>query len=613
MRVLVCIKQVPNVANLRIDPVTKRLLREGVPLEVNSFDVRAVHFAVQLRNAGQASEVVVVTLGPPPARAALEYCLALGADRAVHLCDSAFAGSDVLATARALAGIVRAIQPGLVLCGRYSVDAETAQLGPELATLLGFPCLAQAQRITEDPGSSGHFLVECETDDGVLRVRAATPFLATTTEGIAPEVFPSQADLEAARSKPVRTLSAAEAGIDPREVGNDGSPTRVEDLVELPVQRLQRKLDEGVLEDQVRELARTLVAEYGLFGDWKIEPTRSLAPLPEKAPCQTSGRILVVADSYARGGPRVTREILGRAGQLARALRGSVGLVLTASRDDEGSEWSRYGVDQLFLVRSEKQSVWPWELVRIVSSLIESWQPEIVLFPSTWFGRSVAAGVAADKGLGLSADCIDLGLDENGRLLQFKPAFGGTIAAVITCRTLPAMATVRPGVFPVPDTAPVRSCAVSPIAVSSTASSVEIVASQEIPDSGSALDEADIVVGVGMGVVPDGLPLLREFAGYLGAPLCTTRDVVDAGWLPRHLQVGLTGRSIAPKLYVAVGIRGAFEHVVGFRRAGLVVAINRNPRALIFRHADFGIVGDYRTAIPLLKAALEEARVEHGR
>jgi electron transfer flavoprotein alpha subunit len=127
------------------------------------------------------------------------------------------------------------------------------------------------------------------------------------------------------------------------------------------------------------------------------------------------------------------------------------------------------------------------------------------------------------------------------------------------------------------------------------------------------LDEADIVVGVGMGVVPDGLPLLREFAGYLSAPLCTTRDVVDAGWLPRHLQVGLTGRSIAPKLYVAVGIRGAFEHVVGFRRAGLVVAINRNPRALIFRHADFGIVGDYRTAIPLLKAALEEARVEHGR
>ena len=135
MRIAVCIKQVPVVSALQFDPVSKTLKREGVRSETSSFDVRALLKAIELR-AAHGGEVVVVTMGPPQAREALVECLALGADRALHLCDRAFAGADTLATARALAAALRGEAFDLILCGRNSVDAETGQVGPELAELL---------------------------------------------------------------------------------------------------------------------------------------------------------------------------------------------------------------------------------------------------------------------------------------------------------------------------------------------------------------------------------------------------------------------------------------------------------------------------------------------
>jgi electron transfer flavoprotein alpha subunit len=125
------------------------------------------------------------------------------------------------------------------------------------------------------------------------------------------------------------------------------------------------------------------------------------------------------------------------------------------------------------------------------------------------------------------------------------------------------------------------------------------------------LDDADVVIGVGKGVGgPAGLASIGALARVLEAPICTTRDVTDAGWLPKQLQVGLTGRAIAPRLYVAIGVRGAFEHTVGIRRAGLVVAINRSAKAPIFKVADYGIAADYADVVPLLAERLLEVKRE---
>src|SRR5262245_1827420 len=149
MRYAVCVKYVPVLSALRFDPATRRLVRDGVRGEASSFDVRALLGALRLR-ADHGGEVMVLTMGPPAAREALQHCLALGADRALHLCDPALAGSDTLATARALAAVLRRERSDVVLLGRASVDAETGQVGPELAELLDLPQATAARRLSLD-------------------------------------------------------------------------------------------------------------------------------------------------------------------------------------------------------------------------------------------------------------------------------------------------------------------------------------------------------------------------------------------------------------------------------------------------------------------------------
>src|SRR5215813_11335828 len=146
MKTLVLIKQVPVVSAMKLDPETKTLKREGVPSEVSSFDIRALLKAIELRHS-LGGEVVVLTMGPPQAKAALEHCLAAGADRAIHLVDRAFAGSDTLATARALALALRHESYDIIFCGKYSVDAETGQVGPELAEMLDLPQVTGVTRL----------------------------------------------------------------------------------------------------------------------------------------------------------------------------------------------------------------------------------------------------------------------------------------------------------------------------------------------------------------------------------------------------------------------------------------------------------------------------------
>jgi electron transfer flavoprotein alpha subunit len=161
---------------------------------------------------------------------------------------------------------------------------------------------------------------------------------------------------------------------------------------------------------------------------------------------------------------------------------------------------------------------------------------------------------------------------------------------------------------------PNRQARVERLQLDAAVTSRVSVVSQTGEEAGkaAALDSAEIAIGVGKGIGGTAnLPVIEKLADALGgAPLAATRDIVDLGWIHRQHQVGLTGRAIAPKLYFAVGIRGAFEHTVGIRRAGIIVAINKNAKALIFQNADFGIVGDYAEVVPLLTAALQEAKVQ---
>ena len=611
MKSIVLVKQVPMVSAMKLDPETKTLQREGVPSEVSSFDVRGLLKALELRDE-HGGEVVALTMGPPQAEEALRYCLALGADRAVHLTDRAFAGADTLATARTLALACEQEGYDLILCGRHSTDAETGQVGPEIAELLDIPQVTGVAALTLD--TDGKTLrVERETDSGFDTLDCPLPALVSATEDLAPERFPRKAERQAAQEKPVETVTASGLSADLSRFGAAGSPTWVESVQTVEDNRENRVL-EGELPEQIDTLVQSLLAR-GLFGTWTDDGTadekkvRSADPEPGKA-------IWVVAETLGDTLRPVSFELLGKAVELSAQYGGEVGAVLIGnSLDSHITPLAEYGADVVYRAEDARLACYDTDLyAALLSQAVQAHKPQVVLLGSTALGRDLAPRVAARLGLGLTGDCVDLEVDNQGRLLQLKPAFGGNIVAPILSKTTPAMATVRPGMLSPSQPVAGRQARVERLTLENAVHSRVQLVSQTGADAAkaAALDAADIAIGVGKGIGgPENLPVIEHLADVLGGvPLASTRDISDLGWLPRQHQVGITGRAIAPKLYFAIGIRGAFEHMVGLRKAGTIVAINIKAKAPIFKTADLGIVGDYAEVVPLLTEALRKAKAE---
>ncbi len=610
MKIIVLIKQVPVVSAMKLDPETKTLKREGVPSEVSSFDVRALLKAVELRGA-HGGEVVAMTMGPPQARAALEHCLALGADRGLHLVDRAFAGADTLATARALAFALKKEGYDLILCGRYSTDAETGQVGPEVAELLDLPQVTAVRTLTVNGQT---ITVERETDSGFETVACALPALLSATEDLAPEKFPNKADREKAKEKPIQELTASDLSSDLSLFGVAGSPTWVESVQTVEVAR-EKKILEGELSAQVDTLVQRLL-EYGLYGKWKGDDSAGGGQVSRKPAGGKS--VWVVAETTGETLLPVTLELLGKANELAAKYNGEVGVLLLGwGVDQHVATLAIHGADVVYLAQDRRLEQYSTDIyTALLTKAIQEQKPGVVLFGSTTFGRDLAPRIAARLKLGLTGDCVDLDMNDKGQLLQYKPAFGGNIVAPVLSHTSPEMATVRPGMLKKAQPNPARQARVEMLWPDDAVASRVKILSQTGSDAGkaAALDSAEISIGIGKGIGGvANFPLIEQLAEALGgAPLAATRDIVDLGWLPRQHQVGLTGRAISPKLYFAIGIRGAFEHTVGIRRAGLVVAINKNQKAPIFQNADIGIIGDYAEVAPLLTAKLQAAKASRS-
>jgi electron transfer flavoprotein alpha subunit len=610
MKLVVLIKQVPVVSAMRFDAGTRRLVREGVPTEVSAFDVRAVVKALELRQA-PGDEVVVMTMGPPDARAALLHCLALGADRAIHLVDRAFAGADTLATARVLAAALRHEGFDLVLCGRQSADAETGQVGPEVAELLDVAQVTGAHRLTIDRDAR-RVIAEREIDDGYESVDAPLPALVTAAEDLAPERFPTKVGREDAKAKPIAEVGAADLGLAPAEVGAAGSPTRVDGLEIVDSARAGRIIEAPSPVEAVERLVEELVARRLL--DPGQAAAALLPPAPDAPRPLRGPAYWVVAAACGSGVGRASVELLAKASELAEQGGGHTAAVLLGGPGVAAhvDEVAAHGADVAYVAESPLLAPYVTEpYTALLATAIGRHRPAAVLVPATALGRDLAPRVAARLGLGLTGDCIDLGLADDGRVVQYKPAFGGNVVAPIRSRTAPDFATVRPGMLSA--RAPNRARRISSVrwTTDDLRPSRVTVRGRTGADASDAarLDSTGTVIGVGKGIgAAENLRIVRRLAAALDAPLAATRDVTDLGWLPRQHQVGLTGRAIAPRLYVAVAIRGAPEHVVGVRRAGFVVAINTSAKAPIFKHADVGIVADYAEVIPALVAAIERRR-----
>lgn len=590
LRIAVVIKQVPRIESLVLED-SGRLRRSDVPLEMNAYCRRAVAKGVELARATNG-RCTVATLGPPSADDVLREALAWGADSGVLLTDPCFAGSDTLATARALAALLEREGPfDLVLVGRSSIDAETGQVGPELAQLLDLP-FASAVRDLELDQSSSSVRVRCEEDDGGCEKIVRLPAVLAVAERLCdPAKVPPE-------SRPQGTLSNLK-WLNARDLastgpwGEDGSPTRVGALHNV-VSRRGGLLCTGSIEERI-ESAVDLLTQRGAL-DPVTAPGSSVVPTSEP-PADSSDSSSAVCVVLEKERDQLARELLGAAATIAAANGAPVVAFAAAGfRADEMWSWGADEVVELRGLGAEEdvaEAIFRWA----------QWHtPHVVLAPGTTWGREVASRVAAQLGAGLIGDALEL--DRVGdRLRCLKPACGGSLLAEITSTSHTQMATVRPGVLPIPEPrAGGHESRVSEIEML-TRGRVDVT-SRWRDDDLEALSRAGAVVGVGVGVDPDHYDVVRQLVTVLGGEMAATRRVTDRGWMPHSRQLGITGRSISPRLYVAIGLSGKLNHLVGLRNAGTILAVNSDATAPVFQGSDIGIVGDWREVVPMLTAVL---------
>lgn len=303
----------------------------------------------------------------------------------------------------------------------------------------------------------------------------------------------------------------------------------------------------------------------------------------------------------------VTLELIGEGRKLADKINKELSVVVLGYKISEIVKLlEEYPVDNIICIdRPELENYNTDIYANCIDSAIKDMKPEIVLFGATSIGRDLAPRVSAKVGTGLTADCTSLEIDEaDGKLLQTRPAFGGNLMATIICpKNRPQMSTVRPGVMQKAlklseKTAKVITPEIDPKILVSKVIFENLVVNDKPRVN---LQDAKIIVSGGRGLkTPEGFKLIEELADALGGVVGASRAAVDSGWIDHSHQVGQTGTTVRPDLYIACGISGAIQHLAGMSESKTIVAINSNPNAPIFKICDYGIVGDLYKIIPEL-------------
>ena len=578
MKIICLVKQVPRHDSIEFDPETKSLRREGVPLLLNPFDAAAVEHA-----ATHDAEVIAMTMGPPQADAALRTCLALGADRCIHLSDRVFAVADTLGTARTLAlAIQKEGDVDLVVCGRKTTDSETWQVPPETAAFLGWPHLTS---VVETELRDGTLRATRETEDGYETWELPTPAVVSLAYG-------SDASGDADGRMDIWTASDLVDDVRPNDqrFGQSGSPTRVLAVRDVTPERPGDRFTElAAAVARIRELA----AERGPEPTSWDKPDRlGEQPSPKQYDCWT------FVEAVGGRPTRASLELLAKGRELSGKLGGdNVALVFGP---DSSVELARHGAERIVLVDLDEYDPQLWTAA--LRQVLEERRPHVLLIPATVNGRDLGPRVAGELQLGMTGDCVGLGIDRAGRLIQTKPAYGGNIVSVIMGATTPQLATVRPRMF-----APLDPRDVEP--------QVERFDLADLPRStGSVverktapardLDEAEVVVCLGSELAPEDIARAQALAEAAGAAVGATRSVCERGDFPRNRAIGLFGRPVAPRLLVAVGLDGDLEERTGFVKAGVVAAVNHGESPML-GVADVGAVIHWEAAIPALAGALQ--------
>lgn len=329
--------------------------------------------------------------------------------------------------------------------------------------------------------------------------------------------------------------------------------------------------------------------------------------------------VWVFIERNAGGVESVSLELLGAGRELADKLQVPLAGVLLGSKVKElSSTLIAHGADIVYIIDHPVLKDYRTEsYMKGLIQLVETYKPEIILYGATPNGKDLASAVATDLATGLTADTTMLDIDLEKRLLEAsRPAFGGNIMATILCKKdRPQMATVRPKVMKALESDETRQGKIVEETIDLREEDMRTKVLEIVKDvtETANLADAHVIVCGGKGMGDEqGFQLIHEFAETIGASVGGTRDVIEAGWLPHELQIGQTGQTVTPKMYFAIGLSGAIQHVVGMKNSDVIIAINKDPNAPIFDVATYSIVGDALEIVPKLIKQFKQVQSEKG-
>ncbi len=635
MNYIVLVKQVPDIRNIPPDAWDweKGTLRRGMLDTVcNELDRQALAFTAALRSQ-RDGRIVALTMGPPFADEVLRYAMSICADRAVLLTDRRLGGADTPATAYPLSQSIRKIETEffagdreyLIITGMQSVDGDTAQVPPQVAEELGIPQIAYA---TSFRYSDGALEVARITRNGrEVLTPNSYPALITVTNWTEPP-FASFSRTSWAYDQEITAWNVDDIQADPTRIGLTGSRTTVQRI--FSPKEVSTK--NCVYVHDMRELAAKIgqLYEAKLTSKAVERDTGEQYRLPGDREPTFRGEVWVYAEHDEGGLHPAAFELLGRASSIARSLDEQVAAVLLgADVAPLARDLIAHGADKVYVAEHDGLAHFsPLPFSNTVSELIAEYRPQIMLFAATPLGRELAPRVAYRTGSGLTADCtgldlIDLkraGKEYTGILRQTRPALGGNImASIITQNADIQMSTARPGVMkalPRDDSRSGEIVRHVPRSAEANAG-VSLVSYEPIP-AGAELTEAGAIVSGGAGLRTKEnydtyiRPLADRLGRFLGVEsmVGASRAAVERGLIDRGHQVGQTGQTVKPRVYVAIGISGAVQHLTGMQSSDIVIAINKDAKAPIFNVADLGVVGSLEESIPQLIEALEPGAVQ---
>ena len=630
LTIISLIKQVPLPTEMRMgdDGLMDRTKAKSIINIDCQFGLEA---GLQIKKQYPDAKMIVCSMGPPSFEAALKTAISMGYDEAYLLSDRKLGGSDTYATGLAISTMLKHLgfskdskEPFIILAGRQTSDGDTAHVPSQVAENMGIPQATFVEKVI--PDGNGNVVAKRIIEGGFQQLQLPMPCLVSLTPTGIPPRKPSLVGAIKARESKITIFGIDDIGLGTEKIGLSGSPTIVAQVMNLVSERPPVSMSEGQSE---KELVNSLVDNFNKGGnvfskqegkEKKVAEKPDFPYLDTRVEFGAKG-ILTWAEVTNGKIARPSLELLTPARKLADQLGDDtkISTVLIGKNIEPLAQTLfEHGSDEVILInddRLEEYLVLPFS--SIIAQVIKDRKPEIALFAATTAGRELAPRIGVKTGSGVTADCTGLEIGEyvnkkakliNKPILHSRrPTYGESKLATILGFVYPQISTARAGTFEVPERQEGRSGILSSFQpqLDNQDFTVEILETVRGEGGLQGLFDAEIIVAGGRGTVGDGLNLVQKLSEALKekgikAEWACSRVVVDEGFSEYARQIGQTGKTVRPKVYIAIGISGAIQHIAGIKESGKIIAIDHNPKASIFHHADFGIVGEYQDIIPEL-------------